>query len=60
MVYVIGGNNDKEILNTVEMYDLVLKQVKTLSSMNERRDELGVAQAFDRRIYAIGGIGGAN
>ena len=43
MVYVIGGNNDKEILNTVEMYDLVLKQVKTLPSMNERRDELGVA-----------------
>lgn len=58
MVYVIGGNDGYGILDTMEIYDFVLKQVKTYPKMLEKRDELAVTQGLDGKIYAIGGFGG--
>lgn len=58
MIYVIGGNDGQSILDTMEMYDFVINQVKQFPRMLEKRDELGVALGFDGKIYAIGGFGG--
>lgn len=55
---VVGGNDGISILNTVEVYDIKSKRVKSLPSMNHRRDELAVTIGPDQKIYAIGGFGG--
>ncbi|EAS03065.2 kelch motif protein (macronuclear) [Tetrahymena thermophila SB210] len=58
MIYVVGGNDGYGILDTMEVYDFVLKQVRPYPKMLEKRDELAVTQGLDGKIYAIGGFGG--
>ncbi|KAL4445683.1 hypothetical protein ABPG74_006234 [Tetrahymena malaccensis] len=58
MIYVVGGNDGYGILDTMEVYDFVLKQIRPYPKMLEKRDELAVTQGLDGKIYAIGGFGG--
>lgn len=60
MVYVVGGNDGQSILDTVEIYDMALQQVKQFPRMFEKRENLAVIQDLEGKIYAIGGFGGAN
>ncbi|EGR31203.1 kelch-like 12, putative [Ichthyophthirius multifiliis] len=59
-IIVVGGNDGQSIQYSTELYDLNNLSVIKLENMNEKRDELAIAQGLDKRIYAIGGFGGKN
>lgn len=42
LVYVVGGNDGRSILNRVEMYDFALNQIRECPGMIEKRDELAI------------------
>lgn len=53
-VYVIGGNNGSNRLNTVESFDLISQTWSILAPMNTERENLGIA-FVDGKLFAIGG-----
>lgn len=57
MIYIVGGNDGNSILDIFEVYDFVLKQIKSLPKLLEKRDELSLTLC-EGFIYAIGGFGG--
>ena len=58
-IYICGGNDGNNILNTFEAYDTKKEKWQTLAPLNMKRDELAVATGPDNKIYAIGGFGGS-
>lgn len=59
-IYLIGGNDGENILNTVETFNIKTKEWRKIQSMNEARDQLAIAVGNNEKIYAIGGFGGEN
>jgi hypothetical protein len=53
-IYVAGGYNGKEYLDTVESYDIELSKWLYCPSMNVRRSALGLV-AYGGCLYACGG-----
>lgn len=53
-LYIIGGYNHLESLNTVEQYDPSKNKWFTITSMNHRRADPGVG-ILNGKIYVIGG-----
>ncbi|WP_128895713.1 Kelch repeat-containing protein [Longirhabdus pacifica] len=53
-IYVIGGDDVRSFLSTVEMYDPNTNAWTTKMSMPTERSDLGIA-VVDEKIYAIGG-----
>jgi kelch-like protein 10 len=59
-IYIIGGNDGENILNSVDILDILTGEWTRAESMLEMRDELAVCLGKDNKIYAIGGFGGKN
>lgn len=57
-IYICGGNDGNNILNSFEAYNIQKEKWQTLESLNWKRDELAIAMGPDYKIYAIGGFGG--
>jgi kelch-like protein 10 len=56
-VYIAGGFNGQECLNTAECYDPITRQWTMIAPMRNRRSGIGVI-AHDGFVYAIGGFNG--
>jgi hypothetical protein len=56
MLYMCGGNNGQEILDTFECYDLASKTCTRLPSLKMARDEVTLVE-LNGHLYAIGGGG---
>ena len=62
-IYIAGGSTDNGTtrLETVEEYDPVANTVwRPVASMVQKRIGLGLAEAGDGKLYAVGGIDGGN
>jgi hypothetical protein len=57
-IYVAGGYNGKDYLDTVESYDIELNKWVFCPSMNVRRSALGLV-AYSGYLYACGGFSGS-
>ncbi len=57
-IYIIGGRNGNNILNSVEMYDPLIGTWTSKASMSVSRHGLGVTM-INGKIYAIGGYDAA-
>jgi len=58
-IYILGGYNGKEYLNTVERFDPVTKKWTTLKPMNTSRGTFAaVVSPNFNYIYVIGGFNG--
>ena len=57
-IYVAGGYNGKDYLDTVESYDIELNKWLSCPSMNVRRSVLGLV-AYGGCLYAGGGFSGS-
>ena len=56
-IYICGGFNGIECLNSTETYDPETNQWTLVSPMNNSRSGLGVI-AYKRDVYALGGFNG--
>ncbi|MEX3694192.1 Kelch repeat-containing protein [Paraburkholderia sp. BR14263] len=56
-IYAVGGSDGNEAVATVESYDTLAKNWKTVNSMNTVRLNLAIASS-PGRVYAIGGSDG--
>ncbi|GFO21308.1 kelch-like protein 10 [Plakobranchus ocellatus] len=56
-VFICGGFNGQECLNTAEYFDPVTSQWTLITSMNNRRSGVGVI-AYNGCLYALGGFNG--
>jgi len=56
-VYIAGGFNGQECLNTAECYDPFTRQWTMIAPMRNRRSGIGVI-AHGRFVYAVGGFNG--
>eukprot|EP00347_Sterkiella_histriomuscorum_P017673 403348434 len=58
-IYVLGGYNGKEYLNTVQKYDLMTHKWQSMRGMNTSRGTFSALAAQNcNYIYAIGGFNG--
>ena len=57
MIYICGGFNGHDCLNTAEYYNPNTNQWTLLTQMRQRRSGVGVV-AFNKCVYAIGGFDG--
>lgn len=55
-IFIIGGNCDSLILETVEIYDIYSEKLTLGPTLNTPRTEFG-ACAYESNIYVFGGIG---
>ena len=58
-MYVFGGYDAREFLNSVEVYDQISNQWSILNPMSTRRSRVGVAVS-EGKIYAVGGYDGCS
>lgn len=56
-IYICGGS-DGHISNTCEILDTFTHTIRQLPSMNQKREEHGLAIGPDKKIYAVGGFDG--
>ena len=56
LLYVVGGYNGSDRVNTVEMYDPATNRWRMLNGMHMARWSLGVG-AINGKLYAAGGHG---
>ena len=56
-IYIAGGFNGQECLNSAESYDPVSNQWTMLTPMLYRRSGVGII-AYDNSVFAVGGFDG--
>ena len=59
MIYIAGGFNGQECLNTAEYYDPTTNQWTQLTNMRNRRSGVGIT-AYNGCIYVLGGFNGVS
>ena len=58
-IYVAGGYNGKDYLDTVKSFDIELNKWLPCPSMNVRRSALGRVAYYGGSLYACGGLSGS-
>lgn len=56
-IYIVGGFNGHEVLNSAEVFDVKTNQWSYINSMNNPRSGVSLV-AFRGSLYALGGFNG--